>query len=1047
VSILLILPVERAGAAPPPSPPVLVTTDISPDTPYATHVPSVFQGTTSGRVNGIAVDPSNPLVVYAASEWSGVWKSIDGAKTWTQSANGLRSGLTQGGNGTVIAADADSKRVLYVTQAKDGRGAGACTNLRFQCGHFGGLWVSVDAAATWKHVDPPGCPDPATYNVLSAGFSDTVAFVATDSPNCLLVASGDSNLATWLSLPDPPVVTGPNHHYFDIVAAPGATPTLFACQDGLVWRTVAPSSPNSWTALILPASSPFVPSCDGLAPVSPTDTAPGPIGTPPTASTVVVSASGSPAPNKIQREAYAVDFTASMVTDLGTYSTDSGSGTQNVFVGPHAVPGPILGPGRSYDVFAADSLRFWKYRPGDSWDAFDDVHADTWSMAFPSSYDPPNGHCTAYASNDGGVYVNRATGSNCGRDWVLASTGLRLLMSITVNGFSRPVDSDCLAAHAPSQSPCPVLYLPSADDDQWVSDIGGTPGSWKYLDDNLGDAGQTFLDPTSPSTALAIRNGNYHFKSSGGSNPPDDFGGYHDVTPKDAFIGLQSQASEGGVTQVLTLPKLAYDHDDFFALVSLKSLLNLSGKTGGGNDEIYRNETIGSSGDGQWVPVTTAGARFGPGNISALAASGGHDSPTLYVLTTDGNYFDSADDTAHLSSHIYKGHFTLGNPTHTPSWQSASGFGFSPNLLKAAFGLYVNPYDPDELYTTDLGDGSIRVSRDGGQTWLRDQTLRDVATNYGEFDFDCGNQPWWDRYYHDKEMFGGECPLDQMVFVRDNPGVRVAVLYPGGVAFSRDGGHHWIPLHVTKELASEQPIELPKSAFYDPTPDPDSGGKNTVLYIGLEGRGMKRVEGPFATLESARVTFCAICIAPGYTPSSVSAVVDDPIDQTVPLHPIGNGFFQGDFPFDSATTSSVSYHFVADTTSYPTVSQPLSPDEQATGVMALTNSSAPAVGVSVAGTGTNANGVRYVDLQFRNVGLVPVSGVTIDRIRRRGGARLVPELSPPLPLPIGSLDPAASATVRFFVQGTTGAAGGRIVGNLSIEDVAGRFSKRSFTAN
>ena len=1024
-------------------PPLFVSTDVSPDTPFATHVPGTFHGTTSGRVNGIAMDPSDDLVVYAAAEWSGVWKSVDGGKSWTQTSAGLRSGLTQKTGETVIAVDADSKRVLYLTQRKDGRGNAACTNDRFQCGHFGGLWVSTDAAATWKHVDPPGCPDPATYDVMSAGFSDGVAFVATNSDACRLVASGDSNLATWLKLPDPPVTS----QYFQFVAAPGSTPTLFACQGGLVWRTVAPSSPNSWTALILPGN----PSCDGLAAVPPSVTAPGPIGTPPTSSTVVVSANGQIPPQKagdppgIRREAYVADFNASTVVDLGTYSTDSGSGVQNVFVAPYRSPGSNLGPNVSYDVYAADSLRFWMYHSGNSWTSLDDIHADTWFMTFPSSYDPPNGRCTAFASNDGGIYVNK-NGGGCAKNWVLASKGLRLLMTITVEGVSRPVDSDCLSAHSPSQAPCPVIYLPSADDDQWVSTIGGSPGSWKYLDDSLGDAGQTFIDPSAPNMGLAIRNSNYHFKISGDSNPPDNFGGYADVTPANGYIGLQSQANQGGITPVLTLPQRAYDHEDFFALVSPKSLDPK--KYPDVPDSLVRNSGMGKSGGlGKWAPVTSLGAPFGPGNIAALAASGGHAAPTLYVLTTDGNVFDFAHDGTHSQNKIYKGTFTASQPTFTPDWHSASGFGFPPNMLKSAFSLSVNPYDPSELYTTDLDDSSIRVSRDGGQTWLRDQTLKDVATNYGEFDFESGNQPFWDRSYYDKEIFGGECPLEQVVFVRDDPKTRVAVLYPGGVAFSRDGGHHWIPLHVTNALASEQPIELPKSAFYDPTPDPDSGGKNTVLYIGLEGRGIKRVEGPFPTLESARITYCSFCTAPGFNPSSVNAVIDEPSGQVVALHPLGNGLFAGDFPFDSATTSSITYHIVADSVPSPAVVQPLTPEDQASGVMALTNLPEPDIHVTVAGTGTNANGVNYVDLQFENTGSIPVPNVRIDRIRRRSGARLVPELSPPLPLPIGSLDAGAATTVRFFVEGTVGTASRRIVGNLSIEDLAGRTSSRAFTAN
>jgi hypothetical protein len=57
-----------------------------------------------------------------------------------------------------------------------------------------------------------------------------------------------------------------------------------------------------------------------------------------------------------------------------------------------------------------------------------------------------------------------------------------------------------------------------------------------------------------------------------------------------------------------------------------------------------------------------------------------------------------------------------------------------------------------------------------------------------------------------------------MFFVRGYPEIRVATIYPGGVAFSRDGGHSWIPHDVTNAQPTEQPIELPHSAFYDPEP-------------------------------------------------------------------------------------------------------------------------------------------------------------------------------------------------------------------------------------
>ena len=81
-------------------------------------------------------------------------------------------------------------------------------------------------------------------------------------------------------------------------------------------------------------------------------------------------------------------------------------------------PSTAVGPGRAYDVFASGSMFFCEYVPGTSplapsgtWatpravgGTDGQVHVDSWSMAFPSDYDPPKGNCAAYYTNDGGIY-------------------------------------------------------------------------------------------------------------------------------------------------------------------------------------------------------------------------------------------------------------------------------------------------------------------------------------------------------------------------------------------------------------------------------------------------------------------------------------------------------------------------------------------------------------------------------------------------------------------------------------------------------------------
>lgn len=159
--------------------------------------------------------------------------------------------------------------------------------------------------------------------------------------------------------------------------------------------------------------------------------------------------------------------------------------------------------------------------------------------------------------------------------------------------------------------------------------------------------------------------------------------------------------------------------------------------------------------------------------------------------------------------------------------------------------LFVDPYDPKNLYVTTRDSKSIRSSRDGGITWADEPDLNEVASNQGEF-----------RMGEMSEY----CSLERMIFVRDHPNYRFALLIPGGVAFSRDSGKHWIaiqgPWSYGRAFSSDKslpstvdrayPFVLPINGFYDDTVDPIR--HTSSLYVSLKGRGIVRVDAAFAKL-------------------------------------------------------------------------------------------------------------------------------------------------------------------------------------------------------
>ena len=132
------------------------------------------KGPDSGEVTDIAIDPdgSADQVIYIATNDGGIWKTVDGGKTWNTTMDDLL-GLSMG----AVAIDASSPpnaRVVYA-------GTGNMYDGGWEFTKGVGVYRSPDGGATWSIVD--GGP----FGTIFAGLYITAIMVlATDT---LLVAS------------------------------------------------------------------------------------------------------------------------------------------------------------------------------------------------------------------------------------------------------------------------------------------------------------------------------------------------------------------------------------------------------------------------------------------------------------------------------------------------------------------------------------------------------------------------------------------------------------------------------------------------------------------------------------------------------------------------------------------------------------------------------------------------------------------------------------------------------------------------------------------
>ncbi len=175
---------------------------------------SVGPGFASGRIADVEIDSRNPSVWYVATAFGGLWKTTNRGITFTPIFDDQGSFTL-----CCVVVDPRDSNIVWV-------GSGENTSQR--SAHFGdGVYKSVDAGATWKHVGL-GSSEHIGKIVVDPRSSNTV-YVASQGP--LWSAGGERGLykttdggATWTAVLTISADTGVS----DVVLHPRNPDTLYA---------------------------------------------------------------------------------------------------------------------------------------------------------------------------------------------------------------------------------------------------------------------------------------------------------------------------------------------------------------------------------------------------------------------------------------------------------------------------------------------------------------------------------------------------------------------------------------------------------------------------------------------------------------------------------------------------------------------------------------------------------------------------------------------------------------------------------------------------
>jgi photosystem II stability/assembly factor-like uncharacterized protein len=725
----------------PPPPPQTIPPNPTTWTPIGpqplTSAFSIAIKQVSGRTSAVAVDPTDPNVVYIGGAQGGIWKSTDAGATWMPLSD-FEASLAIGS----IAIDPTNPQVIYV-------GTGEQT---FSVGSYygAGILKSTDGGASWTQMGQSTFVGPFGTQ-FSPGGGARIGSLAINPANTQIILAG-VQINTGLADAGVYCSNDGGSTWVQVVSGAVGTEVLYAPSGTTAWAAlgrIAGDAENGVyrsTNANQPCSMQTWSSRNGTSPNTlPAGTAAGRIelAIAPSSPNTLYASIANPAGNSDDL--------------LGVFKTTDGGAnwnrlapSNNLLAGPTSTCSPqcwydhvikvhpnnpnVVYLGGAATGFSSGNYLIRSTDGGNNWAGTavdsngDQLHVDQHAIAF--AFSGPSA-TRMYVGNDGGVWSTDVSTSGAGGvgggpiDWVnhngpAAGSSMALGTLQYYPGHSiHPADTDITIG---------------GTQDNGTHRFSGTLG-WQELP-VCGDGGYTAIDPNVPTTIYAAcQNIDINKSLNGGTN---------------FFFAPGTETGLNNGDRSAFIPPLILDLNTNFTPFTSRPLYF-------GTFRIWRGTSDPNASGITWTAISpdlTAGSVND--DIRAIAISP-HDSRIVWAGTSDGRVQRTLDASAAglaaWSNVTVPNQLPVGrvvtslavsphNPTSNTVYVSYSGFTFGTDTLGHVFrttnggaswtdisgnlpnipvnDVLVDPDVPATLYVgTDLG---VFISTDDGASWMTFQS-------------------------------------------------------------------------------------------------------------------------------------------------------------------------------------------------------------------------------------------------------------------------------------------------------------------------------------